>query len=325
MHVRWSRRSVLASGVGVGLVGLARPARAAPPRLRDGHGLEVVEARRVDDRLLRVRFRTAQVHTGPWASILLPEGYDRRRGRRYPVLHLLHGGGADHQQWHEQLEARESSAGRDVIIVMPDCNLVGWYADHRFPTDGPRNWRTFHLDQLLPWVDANFRTVPRASARAVAGLSMGGYGAQKYVAERPDLFAAVSSYSGPSDNTDPVLEQWIFLTVALDGQAPGAVYGPPLTHRRVRERENPWHRVESFRGKRVVLYCGEAGISPDAFADLQEHVVHAQNTRFHARLRRAGIESTFHSYPGSHHGEHWARNFREDLPGILDVIARGRH
>jgi dipeptidyl aminopeptidase/acylaminoacyl peptidase len=61
-------------------------------------GPGVVENSRVDARLGHVRFETAQVFTRPAATILLPRGYDEHPGRRYPLLLLLHGGGADHRE-----------------------------------------------------------------------------------------------------------------------------------------------------------------------------------------------------------------------------------
>lgn len=317
-----SRRALLGVGALGGLATLAGPARAvAGFDVSDGFGLTVVENVRRDARQGHLRFRTAEVVTDPAVTILLPAGYDASPLRRYPVVLLLHGGNAEHTQWTAQLDAAASTLGHDVIVVMPDCRLVGWYADHVYPTGGPRNWKTFHLEQLLPWIDANFRTIPRASARAVAGLSMGGYGAQKYVAEFPDRFAAVSSYSGPSDNLDPILEGWIFTTVGLDRQVPGAVYGPPGTHHPLMRRENPMSRVESFRGKRVVLYAGRPPLlSTDPFADVQERVAHDQNAQLSRRLTNAGIAHEFRDYPGTHHAEFWTRNFREDLPGIVDAL-----
>lgn len=318
----WTRRGVLGAGLAAGLVGVA-PARATGTAfdVADGFGLRVVGNQRVDARLGRLRFETAEVFTGPGATVLLPAGYDDHPTRRYPLLFLFHGGGADHTQWTAQLDAAAATLDHEVIVVMPDCNLVGWYADHLYPTGGPRNWKTFHLEQLLPWVEANFRTLGVPSARAVAGLSMGGYGAQKYAAEYPDRFAAVSSYSGPSNNIDPVLEMWIFTTVGLDAQLPGAVYGHPLAHHAVMKRENPMSNLESFRGKRVVLYAGRPPLlSADPAADAQERVVHSQNTQFSKRLTEAGIAHAFHSYPGTHTGAYWSRNFREDLPGLVAAL-----
>jgi DNA-binding Xre family transcriptional regulator len=205
----------------------------------------------------------------------------------------------------------------------PACYKIGWYADHLRPTVKPMNWKTFHIRQLILWVDANFRTLGSPTGRAVAGLSMGGYGAQKYTAEFPDQFAAVSSYSGPSNNLAPEIEGWIFATPAADGQAPGAVYGNPGEHHDVMRRENPWDNVESFRNKRIALYAGRTELTPDNFMnDVQERVVHALNAAFHQRLLDAGIPNEFHDYPGSHTGDHWTRNFREDLPGILDHLDR---
>ncbi|MGH3727311.1 MAG: alpha/beta hydrolase [Micromonosporaceae bacterium] len=320
----FTRRRVLAgAAAAAAAAGVGFTLRPAQAEVGNGFGLTVLEQKRIDARLLYVRFRTSELSRDPGVNVLLPDGYDANAGRRYPVIHLLHGGGTDFRQWHTELGAVQSTAGRDVIVVMPDCYKIGWYANHLRPIAGPLNWKNFHIKQLIPWVDGNFRTLGNSAGRAVAGLSMGGYGAQKYAAEFPDQFAAVSSYSGPSNNLAPEIESWIFVTPAADGQAPGAVYGNIGERHDLMRKENPWDNVESFRGKRVSLYAGRTDLRPDHFmSDVQERVVHAQNAAFHQRLLDAGIPNGFHDYPGSHTGDHWTRNFREDVPGILEHLSR---
>ncbi|NUT18567.1 MAG: esterase family protein [Hamadaea sp.] len=300
---------------------LGSPAHAAGLPVGNGFGLTVLDNQRWDARLAYVRFRSTELTRDPGVNILLPDGYDANPARRYPVLYLLHGGNTDFRQWHMELGAVDSTAGLEVIVVMPDCYKIGWYANHLRPLLGPLNWKNFHIYQLIPWIDANLRTTGSAAGRAVAGLSMGGYGAQKYAAEFPDRFAAVSSYSGPSNNLAADIESWIFVTPAADGQFPGAVYGGIGERHDIMTAENPWDRVESFRGKRIALYAGLTDVTPDAWmSDVQERVVHYQNAAFHQRLLDAGIPNAFHDYPGTHTGEHWARNFREDVPGIVAAL-----
>src|SRR6185503_16528768 len=57
-------------------------------------------------------------------------------------------------------------------------------------------WETFHIEQVVPWIDANLRTVAKRTGRAIAGLSQGGFGALSYAARHPDLFTSVASFSG---------------------------------------------------------------------------------------------------------------------------------
>ena len=87
--------------------------------------------------------------------------------------------------------------GFDGIVVMPAGGRAGWYSDWPGRTDGnfAPLWETFHVHQLVPWVDANFNTSGTRSGRAVAGLSMGGYGALRYAGRHPHLFSAVGAFS----------------------------------------------------------------------------------------------------------------------------------
>src|SRR5690606_8761230 len=129
--------------------------------------------------------------------ILLPDGYDDDPDARYPVLYLLHGGGDGEMSWTDKGEAEEATAGLPLIVVMPGVtghgNYVDWYNGGR---GGAPMWETFILAQLLPWVDANLRTVGTREGRAVAGLSMGGGGAMGFAARHPDLFVSAAAFSG---------------------------------------------------------------------------------------------------------------------------------
>ncbi|MEU7576119.1 alpha/beta hydrolase-fold protein [Streptomyces sp. NPDC041068] len=131
--------------------------------------------------------------------VLLPAGYDPSVS--YPVLYLLHGGAADYEQWSSgggNITRSVAEAGFKGIVVMPEGGKVGFYSDWHGYTYGnfAPLWETYHVKQLVPWVDAHFAT---SGQRAVAGVSMGGYGALKYAAQHPDLFSAVGAFSGGAD------------------------------------------------------------------------------------------------------------------------------
>src|SRR6202022_3173993 len=95
-------------------------------------------------------------------------------------------------------------------------------------------WETFHVGQLIPWVDANLRTVASRPGRAIAGLSQGGFCAMSYAARHPDMFTTAVSFSGAPDIAYD-LEAQVLVTpiinateVFLDGAPPNSMFGDRL-------------------------------------------------------------------------------------------------
>lgn len=134
------------------------------------------------------------------AYIYLPPGYDESN-QRYRVLYLLHGVLDDPGVWVEPayqgmtIQATMDSlivAGEiePFIVAMPNGkNAYGgsFYMDS--PVIG--DWETYVVDDVVAYVDATYRTVPRREARAIAGHSMGGYGAIRLGMRHPDVYSAV--------------------------------------------------------------------------------------------------------------------------------------
>lgn len=132
-------------------------------------------------------------------NVVLPPHYDAPQSRalRYPVLYLLHGLGGSSADWVSPRArlAAHATAYR-LIIVTPEGG-DGWYTDSAtVPSD---KYETYILEELIPDVERRFRALPARDARAVAGLSMGGYGALKFGVKHPHLFALAASLSGAFD------------------------------------------------------------------------------------------------------------------------------
>ena len=172
----------LASGYGITVGGLALDHRPHP-RGRHHHGQgggqrgerPAPRPHHAAERLLPVRH-----HPLPRA---LPAARRRRR------QHARSGRPA-------AASSRHITDGKPLITVMPDGGKVGWYTNWVSQSGGAQAWRDFHVDQLIPWIDANLRTIASKSGRAIAGLSMGGFGAVRYAQDRPDLFAFVGQLLG---------------------------------------------------------------------------------------------------------------------------------
>lgn len=141
-------------------------------------------------------------------NIYLPEGYDTS-AERYPVIYYLHGlngtqGGPSNVVIPDSFEdARAAGLIGPVIIVFANGYLDSLWADS---IDGSKPAETDVMQQLIPHVDANFRTRACRSFRAVMGFSMGGFGAPKFYTKFPDRFAACIAYDGSLADWDTLVQ-----------------------------------------------------------------------------------------------------------------------
>lgn len=125
--------------------------------------------------------------------VMLPPNYDTENRRRFPVIYLLHGFNGHFGDWSDYTQLAQYLNACDFIVVMPEGGN-GWYTDS---TSRPRDkYQSYIIRELIPAVDAKFRTLADRNHRIIAGLSMGGYGALKFGLEYPQLFVLVGSFSG---------------------------------------------------------------------------------------------------------------------------------
>jgi S-formylglutathione hydrolase FrmB len=292
-----------------------------------GNGITVTGTRWITPRTLEADISTALVDpstiNGPHrVRITFPADYHSTTDT-YPVVYLLHGGaGGNSAQWTEAGGAAEDiSADHPVIVVMPDGGKVGWFTN--WVIDTPRqDWADFYLTQLVPWVDANVRSVPSKEGRAIAGLSMGGYGAVRLAQDRPDLFGAVGSFSGAVD-----LDDWGTRIVIMEQSiqnllSPFGAFGQPLNA--AWTTENPVRRAATLAGMTVLLYAGSGTSDVDV---LERTMGNSANT-FHKALDAAGVPNMFWMYgrpgplspfgcDGGHNFSCWNFAFNDGLPRLL--------
>jgi S-formylglutathione hydrolase FrmB len=313
--------------VAIAAVAAALLAAAAPPAAGAAASpIRVLEAQRLDPRLEELTLATPALPAPTKVRVLLPDGYDAAAGRRYPVLYLLHGASGNHADWTTKGDARAATAGLDLIVVMPDGGRGGWYTDWlRAGTRGRPRWETYHVGQLIPFIDARYRTVAARAGRAIAGLSMGGFGTMSYAARHPDVFAAASAWSGAVDTNTPA-GQVVDLVAGSDGGLPGSVFGLRQTDEVRWRGHNPWDLAGNLRGLTLALHTGDGrpgGPYGGAFQDLIESSVHPMNVNLHRRLTRLGIAHVFDDYgPGDHTWPYWNRDLRADLPAMMATFAR---
>lgn len=132
-------------------------------------------------------------------NIILPRDY-ATSGRTYPVLYLLHGYTDDYSAWVTKSRLTDYAKPYGEIIVMPEGG-TGWYVNNQ--ADPKLAWEDYLILDLIPYIDSHYRTVRTRQGRAIAGLSMGGYGAMTLGLRHPRVFAAVASLSGALSSAQP--------------------------------------------------------------------------------------------------------------------------
>ncbi len=314
--------------------------------LVDGHGLHVISEMQIDNRLLDVRVSTSALAGLADVRILLPANYAQEPERRYPVLYLMHGAFGGAPDWVSPGGAETTTAGLPLIVVMPDIGLnkdgggscTDWQTN---PSSGPQDWETFHIDQLIPWVDQNLRTLGTREGRAIGGLSEGGYCAMVYAARHPDLFITALSFSGMEDIAYD--KQGQILGGALTDEAAGTtggtsddVYGNPVTDDVNWENHDPATLAPNLSGMNLLMYNGNGLPGPYdpavtapgapaffALAGSLEASVAYDNQLFHNRLDSLGIASYWDDYgPGTHSWPYWIRDLQWSIGTIMSDFAK---
>jgi len=150
--------------------------------------------------------------------IYTPPGYDEDLNKRYPVLYLQHGGGEDETGWSKQGRANlimdnliAEGKAKPFIIVMDNgtWSMQGPPRGERPAGEWPpKGWaegftKTL-LEDIIPLIDINFRTLANQQNRAMAGLSMGGMQTRVITLANPDVFSYVGMFSGGSISIEDV-------------------------------------------------------------------------------------------------------------------------
>jgi len=233
-------------------------------------------------------------------QVILPDNYFAKveTGRRYPVLYLLHGLFGHFDNWTSRTSVVNYSSGYDLIIVAVEGG-DGWYTDN-LTKDGA-SYESYIIKELIPEIDKRYRTLDRGQHRAVAGLSMGGYGAIKFGLKYPDLFAVVGSFSGA-----------IGAATVTEKEIPGGVgksidelFGPRGSV--IRKANDPFDIVRRASPDQIKKF-------PFLYLDCGTEDFLFQNNRdFVALLIEKRVPHEFRELPGGHAWPYWNAQLQEFL------------
>jgi enterochelin esterase-like enzyme len=260
----------------------AAPPPAGPPTFQNGS------------------FHSGAVNGTLHYEIALPPGY-ASSGKRYPVVYFLHGLPASDQTYNNIGGYAHSLAatGHPAILVGAQGARAG-DTDPEWHDWGPgRNWETATESELVSQIDKHYRTIPRRSARAIIGVSAGGYGATLVAIHNPETYQVIESWSGYFILTDPDGNP-----AKLD--ATEEAYSDAHTHvPHLKSDFAPYGKT--FFG----FYTGTKDPYPGFVED---------NERFAAELTAAGIPHVFKLYEGAHNQDFWNEHQDDWLGGAVDRL-----
>lgn len=128
--------------------------------------------------------------------VFLPPSYAKEKKRRYPVVYALHGYSIGAEQWSKEIHVPQTIEGafakgaQEMIVVLPDSKTVhngSMYSSSVTTGD----FEQFIARDVVAYIDAHYRTIPKRTSRGLVGHSMGGYGASRIGMRHSDVFGSL--------------------------------------------------------------------------------------------------------------------------------------
>jgi len=263
-------------------------------------GAEYYEPQSVPHGEVRLKLYQSKV-TGHWrrAYVYTPPGYDANPRTRYPVLYLQHGAGENATSWTKQGRANlildnaiAAGKAKPMIVVMDTGYATKAGTAPVAPTGAaqgaapsgattvPNAFEDVVVSDLIPTIDASYRTLATRENRAMAGLSMGGGQTLQITSNHLDLFAWIGSFSAPLRNFD--------VKTSMNGVLGDAA---------------------AFNKRVRLLWIG---------AGTAEEAMYKAGAQLHASLDTAGIKHVFYESAGtSHEWQTWRRSLNDFVPRLF--------
>jgi len=236
-------------------------------------------------------------------KVILPDGYDAEpnKSKGYAVVYLLHGLTGNYNNWTGLSKLPEHAFRHQYIIVTPE-GANGWYTDSVSAAND--KYESYIMQELVPEIDAKFRTLANRENRVIGGLSMGGYGALKFGLKYPDKFVVAGSFSGAlgaaSWSVKSLGNNWKALTDSIAG-----VYGEDDSP--TRAQNDIYRIVREITPEKIKTL-------PFLYVDCgTEDFLIQQNRDFAALLTEKKIPHEYRQLPGKHDWQYWDSQVQEFL------------
>jgi S-formylglutathione hydrolase FrmB len=250
-------------------------------------------------------------HAVPYCA-LLPPSYDAQPTRKFPVLYFLHGLGGDQTLlvtgggWNVIEDAQEQKQIGEFVVITPQADN-SFYINSK---GGKVEYEDFFIRGFIPQMEKTFRLLVGRDARAIGGVSMGGYGALRFAFKYPQMFLAVIAHM-------PALLEQLPVGTGQAGLAPylGSAFGRPLDEA-YWKANTPfvYARTANLHGLKIYFDCGD-----------QDDFGFDAGTRDLDKLLTARhIPHVAHIYPGRHNWEFVAQHLDDSLKIVSDALTAKR-
>ncbi len=210
------------------------------------------------------------------ALVVLPGVYANNKNR-FPALYLLHGYSGNHTSFSQICDLERYADSFTVILICLDGNYNSWYLNS--PIKKSSQFDSYITQDVIPYIDNNYRTIASLKGRVIIGSSMGGHGALTLLAEHPDLFRGAGSISGILD-----------LTAFPDEWDISRVLGPYSSNKNRWQQHSFLYIMEKLTDKKkvIIIDCGTSDFALSV------------NRAAHKKMENLTIAHEYHERPGGH-------------------------
>ncbi len=250
-------------------------------------------------------------------TIYLPDDYETS-SRYYPVVYMLHGYTDNDIAWIQFGEANatadEGIAQREIppmILVMPDGG-VSWFINNY---NDSVNYEDFFFKEFIPYIESHYRILTEKRYRAIAGLSMGGYGALVYALKHPDMFSSCVAFSAAVFTDKEIIDMQD--DVWKKGLGLGNAFDPSLEGKdRITKQfkdNNPLYLfktldINKIKSVRYYIDCGD------------NDFLYRGNSALHVLLRDLDIPHEYRVRGGIHSWVYWRSGLLNGLKFIGETF-----
>jgi len=239
-------------------------------------------------------------YTNSWRrlNIYTPPGYDTQTDKKYPVLYIQHGGGEDERGWAQQGKTDiildnliGENKAKPMLVVIPNGNVPSQSgARGGYSREGMSGFQEELINNLIPFIENNFRVLTGAENRALAGLSMGGGQAFYVGLPNADKFAWVGVFSSG-----------LFGGIGVGGGREGIGGAMGSSFNAEEQVPGILTNSKSFNDKLKLFYIS-VGEQDPRFEPTKKAV---------AAFKENGLEVEFASFPGEHEWQVWRKSLHD--------------